>query len=286
MTSPRALRGDRFTEEFIPAYRNSFQVKSVLKNYHTGHQHLLLFENPWWGKVLVLDGAVQLTEKDEFFYHEALVHPPLVLSEGVGSVLILGGGDGCALREVLKHPVREVLLVDLDEEVVETCRRFLSPLNGGAFDDPRVRVKIEDAFLFLRKCRRKFSTIVVDLTDPIGPASTLQSEEFLIQLNRALKKDGMAVMQSGSPLMKKERMKGLWERAKHIFPGVWVYLSPVPSYPGGLWSFLLLSPRPPESIDLRRAKRKLQRIPHLSFLTHAFLTGIFEAPGFIKREMR
>jgi len=260
-------------------------VESVLKNYHTGHQHLLLFENPWWGKVLVLDGAVQLTEKDEFFYHEALVHPALVLSSSPDSVLILGGGDGCALREVLKHPVREVLLVDLDEEVIKVSRHFLSGLNQGAFDDPRVRVQIEDAFHFLSRNQNRFSVVVVDLTDPVGPASALQSEEFLIQLNRALKEDGMAVVQSGSPLMKKEWLMGMWKKGKGIFPGVGAYTAPVPSYPGGLWAFLLLSPRPLSNLPLRQAKRRLQQIPHLSFLTQGFLTGIFETPSFITREM-
>ncbi|MBI2123330.1 MAG: spermidine synthase [Armatimonadetes bacterium] len=150
-------------------YAQSIQIDSILYDGRSAFQHIQIATNPAFGRMLILDDAVQTTEADEFAYHEMLVHPALVTHPHPLRVLIIGGGDGGTLEEVLKHPVEHVTIVEIDREVVEISRKFLSSICDRAFDDRRVRLLIEDGIEFVRRTQERFDVILVDSTDPKGP---------------------------------------------------------------------------------------------------------------------
>ena len=161
---------DWFHETLYPSVRQSLRIDKVIYEGRSRYQDILIFENEYLGRVLVLDGIVQTTEADEFYYHEMLGHVPIVGHGTAKSVLIVGGGDGGLLEEVLKHPVDRVVLVDIDGEVVRLCREHLPSICGGAFEDPRTELVIGDGIDFVRETELRFDVIIVDSTDPVGRA--------------------------------------------------------------------------------------------------------------------
>ncbi len=198
-----------------------------------GVQKVEIFETESFGKMLVIDGKVQLTEFDEAFYHEMLVHVPMLSHENPDKVAIIGGGDGGALREVLKHDVSRAVLVDIDRNVIDLCRRHLG-IDSGAFEDNRVSVEIMDGKEFLRGCE-KFDVIIVDSTDPVGISDTLFDREFF---ELAVKKCDVICMQSQSPLIQKEYFTTLLKNSAP-FENRAVYTSCIPTYPLALWAFII-----------------------------------------------
>jgi len=214
-----------------------FEVDKVLRHIRSEYQDILLFENGFWGKVFVLDGLVMTTDKDSFFYHEALVHPPMVFSKSINEVLIIGGGDGGVLGEVLKYPINRVFLVDIDEEVIRLAKDFFNM--GEIFSDERVFVRVEDGFKVVKE-GEKYDVILVDSTDPVGPAKALFEAEFFEGLRNSLKDGGFISMQVGNPIFYLEQISETYSIAKKYFPTVKIYSSFTPTYPGGFWVFFLL----------------------------------------------
>jgi spermidine synthase len=196
--------------------------------------------------MLVLDDAVQTTEGDEHCYHEMLVHLPMAVHPDPRRVLIVGGGDGGALEEALKHPVASVTMVEIDREVIDVSRAFLPGIAGAAFDDPRARLRIEDGIAFVRATAERFDVILVDSTDPKGPGVALFSEEFYRLCRRALAPSGVLAVQSGSLLYQRELGAAVARHLAAVFPTVAPYWAAVPAYPGTLWGFTLgtLGPDP------------------------------------------
>ncbi|MDH5767074.1 MAG: polyamine aminopropyltransferase, partial [Gammaproteobacteria bacterium] len=187
-----------YAETLYDSYGQEFAVDKVYFENKTDHQHLVIFENAKFGRVMALDGIIQTTEADEFIYHEMLTHVPLLAHGNVKRVLIIGGGDGGMLREVCKHSsVEHITQVEIDDQVVDMCKEYLPNHSAGAYDDPRVNIVIDDGANFVRQCTDKFDVIISDSTDPIGPGDVLFTSDFYADCKQCLTEDGILVTQNG-----------------------------------------------------------------------------------------
>jgi len=214
-------------------YAQTFFVSRELVRRQTGFQELVIFETPYHGRVLALDGVIQTTTKDEFVYHEMLAHVPLFALGGAKRVLIIGGGDGGILREVLRHPIEQAHLVEIDGAVVDLCRRHMPGLSAGAFDDPRAQVTIGDGIRFVAETTETFDLIIVDSTDPAGPGEGLFTEAFYGDCKKRLRTGGLVVTQNGVPHFQPDELARTGRRLKPHFADVACYLAVVPTYVGG-----------------------------------------------------
>ncbi|MFN8522148.1 MAG: polyamine aminopropyltransferase [Chloroflexota bacterium] len=226
-----------FSEEPRFGFAQSIEVRSSLWSGQSDYQRIEMLDTVPFGRALVLDGAVQTTASDEFCYHELLVHIPLLAHPAPKSVLVIGGGDGGCLRHVLMHGVDRAVQVEIDQLVVRACAEWMPGLAGEAFADPRAELVIGDGFAFLEQTTERFDAIIVDSTDPVGPAVELISERFFGLARGALSPEGVFVIQSGSPLLMNEEMRLVSHRVAAVFPQAATYLGYVPAYPGALWSF-------------------------------------------------
>jgi spermidine synthase len=227
-----------FEEAYSPHWRQSIEVEHTVHEERTNVQTVLIFESAMFGRVLALDGLIQTTERDEFFYHEAITHVPLVAHGSPSDVLIVGGGDGGALEEVLKHrSVRRATLVDLDQRVVELSRQHLPEICGGAFDDPRTRLLFTDGLAFVAENGDSFDVIIVDSTDPFGPGESLFEEQFYANCRARLRPGGVLVHQGGNPFAEWPRFVNSRRRLAKVFRDASFYWGTVPSYYGGLFAF-------------------------------------------------
>ncbi len=192
------MRGAWLTDQGCLDLTTSILVTRRLHEEQTPYQHLEIYESPRFGRMLVLDGAVQTTEADEFIYHEMLAHPGLLTHPAPRRALIIGGGDGGLLEETLKHPLERATMVEIDGAVVRWSRQYLDVISAGAFDDPRARLVIGDGIAYVGDARERVDVALVDSTDPVGPAAGLFSGEFYAVLADRLTPDGVLVVQSGS----------------------------------------------------------------------------------------
>ena len=223
-----------FRERLYDHWNQSFLVGRELFRSQDGLQEIVLFETPGFGRVLTLDGVVQVTTGDEFIYHEMLAHVPLYAHGRVRSACVVGGGDGGMLREILKHSgVERAVLVEIDGAVVEFCRQYLPDVSAGAFDDSRTEIVIADGVDYMRTTAERFDLIVVDSTDPIGPGGVLFTEDFYRDCARCLNSGGIVVNQNGVPFLQGEEVTDTWRRRRPHFADVGFYLAAVPTYVGG-----------------------------------------------------
>jgi spermidine synthase len=224
------------------AWRLQLKMDEVLTRKRGAHHDILLFENKLFGRVLALDGVVQTTERDEFMFHEMLVHVPLLAHPAPRRVLIIGGGDGGALEEVLKHDsVETVTLVEIDEAVVECSREFLPSICGAAFEDPRATIVIDDGVAFVGASRDQFDVILVDSTDPVGPGEALFESSFYQNCRDLLASGGVLTSQFGVPFAEPEWLARPVLRLKDSFANTGCYLVPVPAHYGGFLAFCMAS---------------------------------------------
>lgn len=219
----------------------TLQVDDVLYDAVSPYQHIQVAVSPLFGRMLILDDAVQTTESDEHVYHEMLAHLPLVTHPDPNRVLIIGGGDGGTLEEVLKHQVEHTTMVEIDRAVVDVSRTYLPGIARGAFDDPRARLLIADGIAFVRDTDERFDAVLVDSTDPKGAAEALFGEAFFALCARVLTPEGILCMQTGSLLYQRDVLAGVRSALSRIFPLVLPYWAAIPSYPGTLWTFTLAS---------------------------------------------
>ncbi|MBC7952939.1 MAG: polyamine aminopropyltransferase [Rhodospirillaceae bacterium] len=223
-----------FQETLYDHWRQSFQISAELCRLRGPMQDIALFETPGFGRVLTLDGVIQVTTGDEFIYHEMLAHVPIYAHGAVRSACVVGGGDGGMLREILKHTsVEQAVLVEIDGAVVDFCREHLPTVSAGAFDDPRTEIVIADGIAFMAETDRKFDLIVIDSTDPIGPGGVLFTESFYKDCARCLNFGGIVVNQNGVPFLQGAEITDTWRRRKPHFTDVGFYLAAVPTYVGG-----------------------------------------------------
>lgn len=240
--TPARSRPFEFREYHTPSSGIFFKAKKKLCSKPTAFQKIDVIETDSFGRVLFLDGLVQTTEKDEFFYHEMLVHPAMVSHPSAKEVLIIGGGDGGTLKEVLRHSVKKVVVVEIDGQVIEVSQKFF-PWLEPSLRDSRVELRIADGNTFIQESERRFDVILIDSSDPIGPSAILHQREFFLRLKKRLKRGGIIAGQAGSPLYHLSSLREKMKFLQKIFKLSFLYLAPVPTYPGGLWSFVFVSDR-------------------------------------------
>ncbi len=247
-----------FRETLYDHWQQSFLVSRELFRSTGGLQEIGLFETPGFGRVLTLDGVIQVTTGDEFIYHEMLAHVPIYAHGAVRRACVVGGGDGGMLREILKHAgIEQAVLVEIDGAVVEFCREHLPSVSAGAFDDPRTEIVIADGIAFMAETDRKFDLIVIDSTDPIGPGGVLFTESFYKDCARCLTADGIVVNQNGVPFLQGEEVTDTYRRRRPHFADIGYYLAAVPTYVGGFMALGWASPSPrarAESVDTIRSR--------------------------------
>jgi len=225
--------------------RHQYPVSRVLHEEKSEYQEILVLESPHFGRLLVLDGVVQLDERYEFMYHEFIAHVPLYAHPNPEEVLIIGGGDGGTLREVLKHSsVKRAVLVDIDRRVIEVSKEFFPTLSTG-FDDPRAIVVNEDGYKYVQECEGEFDVVIVDSTDPVGFAHVLTTEDFFRFVHRALKEEGVFTAQTESLHYHLEMVVRIQKNLKKVFPIVDLYTSVVPIYAGYWWTYSIASKKHP-----------------------------------------
>ena len=223
-----------FGETLYPDYQQRHQIDRVLYEKKTEFQELVIFESPRFGRVLALDGVVQVTEKDEFVYHEMLTHVPILAHGAAKRVLVIGGGDGGVLEEALKHEgVERATMVEIDPSVVELCRKYMPSISGAAFDDKRTDLVFADGRTFMAETKETFDVIIVDSTDPVGPGTVLFEQDFYADCRARLTERGILVTQSGVSFMQDEEARNTHRRLKALFPDATFYLAQVPTYAGG-----------------------------------------------------
>jgi spermidine synthase len=281
MTVPSALNKNRTEARELqtPTAGIFFTVRRVLHRSRSAFQTIEIIDNATYGRVLLLDGLVQTTERDEFYYHEMLVHPALASHPRPQNVLIIGGGDGGALREVLKHPVRRAWLVEIDGEVIHACEKHF-PWLRPALRDPRAELVVADGDKFIAETRERFDVILVDSSDPVGPSTVLHQAAFFRKLKARLKPGGTIAAQAGSLMLHMDSHRRKAAFLKTIFRYPLFYVGPVPTYPVGMWCYNFLSDR----VDPRR-QRKL-RVPRgLKYYDPDVHRAAFALPAFLKKAL-
>lgn len=203
----------------------------------TEHQDLMIFDHARFGRVMSLDGAVQTTENDEFIYHEMFAHVPILAHGSAKKVLIIGGGDGGAACQVLKHSGIEVTLVDIDRTVIDLSIEYMPTVSDGAFENPKLNVIITDGCKFVKETAEKWDVIIIDSTDPHGPGEVLYTQEFYGDCKSCLTDGGIIVTQNGIPFVQADELRNSYDRLGTLFLDVSFYMATVPSYVGGALAF-------------------------------------------------
>ena len=283
------VSGNWFLETVCPDLATMLQVRQVLYAGNTAYQKVEVLESDLFGRSLILDGKTQSTERDEHIYHEALVHPAMLMHPDPRSVFIGGGGEGATLREVLFHKsVVNVSMLDLDGEVVELCRKFLPQHHQGSFEDPRVNLLHEDARGYLQNCEETFDVMIMDLVDPLeaGTAYLLYTEEFYRIVKSKLRPGGIMVTQSGAAglLNYLECFTTIFNTLSGIFQHTTPAQAHVPAFQT-LWSFTLASDSPlsfPEEsqIDDSLAERVAKPLKFYDGESHR---SMFALPKFMRQ---
>nr|VFJ93490.1 MAG: spermidine synthase [Candidatus Kentron sp. H]VFJ94304.1 MAG: spermidine synthase [Candidatus Kentron sp. H]VFK00928.1 MAG: spermidine synthase [Candidatus Kentron sp. H] len=257
----------------------TLKVSRVLYSAVSDFQRIDVIETEEFGKALVLYGSIMITEKDEFVYHEMISHVALHVHPDPSRVLIIGGGDGGTLREVLKHPrVKTVRMVEIDPEVVAVSKRFFPNVASG-FDDPRAQVTYDDGARFVANTKERFDLVLSDTSDPIGPAEVLFQQGFYRDVFDALNDDGVFVAQTESPAYHADNVRKIYNNLRAVFPTVRMYLAHVPTYPGSLWSFAFCAKRyhPIEDFHPEYAD-----IGGLCYYNADIHRGAFALPNYVK----
>lgn len=220
----------------------AIKIKDILFSAQSKYQKIEVLESESsLGKILTLNDLMFLTEGDAYHYHEMIAHLPLLSHKKPKNVLIIGGGTGATTKEVLKHKtIEKVIVVDIDEVVVDTCKKYL-PEVAGCLNDEKVTVKIMDAFDYIKESDIKFDVIIITSPDPLGPGVGEYTSEVYQNLKRLLNEDGIIVMQSESPVANEQKSKTLYESLLKNFEIVKTYTSPVPTYPGSCWAWVFCS---------------------------------------------
>lgn len=272
-------------ERLTPDFGFYLREAQLLAQKQSPWQHIEVFDNPLFGRVMRIDGCFMTSERDEFFYHEPMIHLPALAHPGPRSALVVGGGDGGALEELLKYPTMErVVLAELDADVVDLARTWLGKIHKGALDDPRMELRLGDARGLIESGTERFDQIVLDLTDPFGPALDLYTVEFYQACQRTLLPGGVLSLHMGSPIHLPGSMARIAASLQQAFPIVRPYLQYVPLY-GTLWCMAMASDSTDPAllssaeVDTRIAERGLQDLQLYNGATHQALLA---QPNFVR----
>jgi spermidine synthase len=215
-------------------FRMSYEVKRVIHETQTSHQHLVLFDHAFFGKMLMLDGATQVTSRDEFVYHEMMTHVPILAHGHAKEVLIVGGGDCGIAEEVLKHKsVKRLTQVEIDAAVVEFAKQHFPEFTKPVLADTRFDLVIDDGMKYVAKTDRRFDVIIVDSTDPQGPGKVLFSQKFYAACRRCMAKGGVLVAQKGVPFFQSGELTAGIRKLRSLFADGYCYVAAIPTYVGG-----------------------------------------------------
>lgn len=272
------MGGFWFNEKNTDGYEVKWKINKILHREKTPYQELAVVDTREWGKALILDDALQVSEKDEFIYHEMIAHVPMFSHPAPRDALIIGGGDGGTLREICKHDVLQSIdMVEIDDRVVQASKEYL-PSIAAAFGDPRVKLHFRDGIQFVKNPPRQYDLVIVDSSDPVGPAQQLFTKEFYTNIFKCLKDDGMMVVQSESPLFYKDVFTSVYRNISSVFPITRVYLTWVPTYVSGPWSFTIGS----KVYDPGQASGDRATIDDLKYYNDKVHAAAFALPGFIE----
>ena len=263
-------------------FKVSYKIKSIIFSQQSKFQHVMILDSYDFGRMLVLDGIVQTTSADGFIYNEMISHIPMNIHPNPKKVLIIGGGDCGAAKEIVKYPeVEHIDIVEIDETVVKACLKHLPEISGNLCD-PRVNFIFRDGMNFVQNLANRkdskdsYDIIIVDSSDPIGPAIPLFEPDFYKSLHNIIKNDGLMVCQSESPIFHAKTMKQIYKRLSGIFPITRLYTTVVPTYPGGMWSFTLASKKYEHANPPKFDKKT-------GFVNKEILEKCFAVPEFIKK---
>ena len=268
-------------EEYQGIVRTGFRMKRRLFKGKSPFQTVEVVETAGHGKLLLIDGMTMVSERDEFVYHEMIAHVPLFVHPKPKRVLVIGGGHGGSVREVLKHKsVERCVLVEIDGLVVSASRKYI-PLTASKLSDKRAVVLIEDGVKFVRETDERFDVVIVDSTEPFGPAKALFGPAYYKDVKRVLTKDGIVVSQAGSPFYEISTIKNLDRILAKVFPVVGAYLFTNLTYPGGLWAFTYASKGLRPVKDFRPERVKAAKLP-LRWYNADVHAGAFALPNFLR----
>jgi len=238
MTDRTDWPADWNIERLHDDHLHGLRITTEFYDSATEHQRIRVFENPTFGRIMTLDGVVQVTEADNFIYHEMLTHVPILAHGNVKRALIVGGGDGGMAREVLKHDgVEQVTMVEIDGGVVDFCKQYLPGISAGAFDDPRLDLVIADGAAFMKENADLYDVIIVDSTDPVGPGEVLFTDTFYGHARARLAEGGILVTQNGVPFLQGEELTNTMRAFRALFSDATCYLATIPTYAGGPMAF-------------------------------------------------
>ena len=263
-----------FSERYSDNLQLSFRVQDQLLSVKTDYQRIDVFETYDFGKLLTIDGTVQLTERDEFVYHEMITMVPYYLaSRKPQKALIIGGGDGGTAGQLLKLGFQSVVNVEIDTQVVEVSKKYFPDLYR-PLTDKKVELIIDDGVKYIRKTDRKFDLVIVDSTDPVGPAEGLFMKDFYASIKNILTDSGIVVTQSGSPFYQPKALQMAHSGMSEVFGYVRTYTAFIPTYPSGFWSFTMASDY--------YCKGRLENINPGKYFNSDVLRGAFSLPEFVK----
>ncbi|MFP4452695.1 MAG: polyamine aminopropyltransferase [Desulfobacterales bacterium] len=261
-----------------------FKAKQTLFSGTSQYQQVDVIATAGHGGMLLNDGIVMVSERDEFVYHEMIAHVPLFSLAAPKSVLIIGGGDGGTAREVLRHrTIERVVMVEIDEMVVDACKKHL-PSMSGSLDDPRLELIIDDGVKFAEKCKESFDAVLIDSTDPIGPAQPLFDRTFYENVSQLLSDNGVMITQSESPFYDPEIQHSMFSNQRPFFEKIHMYTFSTLTYPGGLWSFGFASKGPCPIKDFDPERVKASKI-ETKYYNPAIHRAAFALPEFVKKEL-
>lgn len=271
-----------FTEEHTKDVRFTIRVDEQLESVQSDFQKIDVFQTPEFGKVLVIDGYIMLTEKDEFIYHEMITHVPMSVNPGIKKILVIGAGDGGTVRELTRYnTVERIDMVEIDKAVVDVCVEHI-PQTACKLDDERVNLYFEDGLKFVKTKENEYDLIIVDSTDPVGPGMELFTVDFYENCFKALKEDGILVNQHESPYYSREAaaMQRAHEKIKKVFPVAKVYQAHIPTYGSGHWLFGFASKKydPISHMDEEAWNKLLIKTKYYNSALHK---GAFALPNYV-----
>ena len=278
-------------ETLYPDWGQRFLVKRELARVKSEFQDILLFESTSHGRVMVLDGVIQITERDEFVYQEMLTHVPLLAHGAAKRVLIIGAGDGGVLRRVLQHRnVEKCVMVEIDGEVIRLCQEHMPDIAGDAWTNPRGQVIVGDGIDYVRQAEAgSFDVVIVDSTDPIGVGEVLFTDEFYHNAARLLSTDGLIVNQCGVPFMQADELRETSFRRGKFFADISAYVAAVPTYVGGFmtlgWSAKTRGLREVPVAEIRRRAEAAGIAGLTGYWTPEIHAGCFHLPPYIAENL-
>ncbi|MDD5529926.1 MAG: polyamine aminopropyltransferase [bacterium] len=270
-------------EKIYPHYTVKYEIKNLIHEKQSPFQNIKIVESCQFGKMLLLDDIVQLTEVDEFVYHEMLVHIPMLTHPDPKFVYIVGGGDCGILREVLRHPVKKATMVELDKDVVDECQKYMN-IAENVYSDKRADIICAEASITLEKSKDTYDIMLVDSTDPVGEAVKLFTPEFYRNAYSRMSDDGMIVTQSGSPVFQPTMLQMVVDNMKAVFPVVKVYTAIIPTYPGIYWSFTVGSKKLiPGEVKIEELNKRIkERNLSFKYYNSELHQSCFVLPEFVK----